>query len=232
MPGKSNPLTDLLFSIVIPSLVLLKFSDDKDLGAVGALVVALTFPLVLGCYQLVRLKLTNYVALLGLISVLLTGGIGLLKLDVGWLAIKEAAIPALIGSIVLISARMRYPLIKKLIFQPAVLNTEEISRILVQRGNDKIFETRLLQADYMLSGTFFFSVIMNYILTKWIVSSPSGSVAFNEELGRLTLISYPAIAVPSLLMMLVIVLYLWRVTSQLTGLKLEGIVAMQSTDNK
>ncbi len=34
---------------------------------------------------------------LGLISVLLTGGIGLLELDPQWLAIKEAAIPGIIG---------------------------------------------------------------------------------------------------------------------------------------
>ena len=81
MTGKSNPLLDLLLSIVVPSIILMKFSGDNDLGASGALVVALAFPVGLGLYQLVRYKITNYIALLGLVSVLLTGGIGLLQLD-------------------------------------------------------------------------------------------------------------------------------------------------------
>ena len=46
-----------------------------------------------------------------------------------------------------------------------------------------MFETRLQHATYWLSSTFLFSAIMNYALAKWIVTSPPGSPAFNEELG-------------------------------------------------
>jgi hypothetical protein len=35
--------------------------------------------------------------MLGFVSVLLTGGIGLLQLDPKWIAVKEAAVPAVIG---------------------------------------------------------------------------------------------------------------------------------------
>ena len=49
------------------------------------------------------------------------------------------------------------------------------------------FETRLKNATRMLGGSFFFSSAMNYFLATWIVTSPSGTAAFNEELGRLTL---------------------------------------------
>ena len=66
---------------------------------------------------------------------------------------------------------------------------------------------------------------MNYVLAKWIVTSPGGSVAFNEELGRLTLLSYPMIAIPSMLMMMAIFYYLWRTIHGLTGLRLEEIMA-------
>jgi len=68
---------------------------------------------------------------------------------------------------------------------------------------------------------------MNYILASWIVSSPAGSAAFNEELGRLTLLSYPVIAIPSLLMMLAIFYYLWQTIHSMTGLVLEEILAPQ-----
>lgn len=232
MTGKSNPLLDLLLSIVVPSIILMKFSGDNDLGASGALVVALAFPVGLGLYQLVRYKITNYIALLGLVSVLLTGGIGLLQLDTEWLAIKEAAIPALLGCAVLVSARLRFPLLKKLFYNPLILDTEKISRIIGNRGYDEFFEARLLGATYALGGTFFFSAAMNYLLAKWIVTSPTGSEAFNEELGQLTLISYPMIAIPSMIMMLAIFYFLWRGIKNLTGLTLEEVlVSPGSNDN-
>ena len=60
---------------------------------------------------------------------------------------------------------------------------------------------------------------MNYFLATWIVVSPVGSDAFNEELGRLTLMSYPVIALPSMLMMMFVLYYLSRVIRELTGLK-------------
>ena len=232
MTHKPRPLIDILVSIVIPSIVLMKFSGDDDLGASGALITALAFPLIWGLYELIRFNIKNYIALLGLISVLLTGSIGLLQLDTQWLAVKEAAIPGLIGVVVLISARLGYPLIKTLLYNPKVLDTERISRILHERGFAKLFETRLLKATYMLSGTFFFSALMNYLLATWIVTSPAGSEAFNEELGRLTLVSYPVIVIPSMLMMFAIFYFLWRSIHGLTGLKLEEILAATPADSE
>ena len=78
-------------------------------------------------------------------------------------------------------------------------------------------------SNYLLAGTFFFSSAMNYILAKWIVTSPAGSAAFNEELGRLTLVSYPMIVIPSTIMLMVILYSLWRTIHQLTALSLEEV---------
>lgn len=232
MPRKPRPLIDLLLSIVIPSFILMKLSGDDELGASGALIFALAFPIGWGLYELIRFKVTNYIALLGLVSVLLTGSIGLLQLDTQWLAVKEAAIPAVLGIAVLISARVGYPLIKTLLYNPKVLDTERIARILRERGQDQEFEARMLNATYLLSGTFFFSAAMNYLLAKWIVVSPSGGAAFNEELGQLTLMSYPIIAIPSMLMMLAIFYFLWRSVNRLTGLKLEEMLASSLSENR
>ena len=78
---KPRPMIDLLVSIVIPSVILMKFSGDQDLGAARALITALAFPLAWGLFELIRYRKFNFIALLGLVSVLLTGGIGLLELD-------------------------------------------------------------------------------------------------------------------------------------------------------
>jgi len=227
---KPRPFIDLMVSIIIPSAILMKFSDDASLGASLALVVALAFPLGWGLFELIRYRKFNGIALLGLLSVLLTGGIGLLHLETRWLAIKEAAIPGILGIGVLLSTRTRYPLIRTLLYNPRIMNVDRIHQELVARGHTDRFEARLLNANYLLSGTFFFSSIMNYILAKWIVTSPSGSTAFNEELGRLTLLSYPMIAIPSMIMMMAIFYYLWKTIHGLTGLSLDNILVTPSKD--
>jgi hypothetical protein len=226
---KQRPLTDLLVSIVIPSVVLMNFSGDDKLGVTGALILALAFPLCWGALDLFKHERFNFFALLGLVSVGLTGGIGLLQLDQQWLAVKEAAIPGLIGLAVLGSTWTRYPLIKLLLYNPNVLDVEKIQQGLERTGGSALFESRILIATYLLSATFFFSSLMNYILASLIVTSPTGSAAFNEELGRLTLLSYPVIAIPSTLMMMAILVYLWRTVRGLTGLSFEELLVASNT---
>lgn len=221
---KPRPMIDLMVSLVIPSIILMKFSGDENLGATAALIVALAFPLSWGLFEFVRYRQFNFIALLGLISIVLTGGIGLLQLDPQWLAIKEAAIPGLIGIGVLLSTYTRYPLIRTLVYNPKFINVEMIRQRLNESNNSKTFESRLQNATYLLSGTFMFSSLMNYILARSVVTSPAGSASFNEELGQMTLLSYPVIAIPSTLMMFVIFYYLWRTINGLTGLKLEEIL--------
>ena len=225
---RRRPLTDLLVSIVIPSVILMKFSGDDDLGVTGALILALAFPLCWGALDLLKHDRFNFFALLGLVSVGLTGGIGLLQLDQQWLAVKEAAIPGLIGLAVLASTRTRYPLIKALLYKANMLDVGKIQQRLEQTNSHGLFESRLQKATYLLSGTFFFSSLVNYMLASWIVTSPTGSAAFNEELGRLTLLSYPMIALPATLMMMAILYYIWRVVHDMTGLSMEEILTSEN----
>jgi hypothetical protein len=222
---KPRPWVDLSVSIIIPSVILMKFSGDQHLGSVNALLIGLAFPLGWGLFELIRYHKKNFIALLGLISVGLTGGIGLLEMDAQWLAVKEAAIPAIIGLAVLISTKTRYPLVRTLLYNPNVLDVNKIQAALESSNQVHEFDKRLLNATYFFSGTFMFSSVMNYVLARWIVTSPSGTQAFNEELGRMTLLSYPMIAIPSTLMMMCIFYYLWRTIRRLTGFTLEEVMA-------
>ena len=225
-------MIDLLVSIIAPSVVLMKLSGDDALGASGALITALAFPLGWGLFELFKYKKFNWISLLGLISVILTGGIGLLQLDPKWLAIKEAAIPGLLGLAVLVSTFTRYPLIRAMLFNPAIMDVEKIKQKLEELGYSEAFDNRLLKITYLFSGTFFFSSLMNFILATWIVTSPAGSVAFNEELARLTLLSYPVIVIPSMLMLMGVFYYLWRTIHGMTGLSLESMLVSQETNKE
>ncbi|MDW2068746.1 VC0807 family protein [Vibrio sp. 2094] len=220
---KPNPLFEILFNVFIPSFILMKFSGDEHLGTAMALVVALLFPIIYGGMDLVRNKKFNFISALGFISVLLTGGIGLLELDIRWLALKEALIPGLIGLAVLGSTFTRYPLMQKLVLNDTVLNLALINQRLKENGKTDAFERCLMSSNYLFASTFAFSSAMNYFLATWIVTSPSGTAAFNEELGKMTLYSYPMIAIPSMLMMFGIFYYIWRQVRAMTSLETEQI---------
>lgn len=220
---KSNPLFEILFNVVIPSFILMKFSGDEHLGTAMALVVALAFPIAYGGMDLVRNKKFNFIAALGFVSVLLTGGIGLLELDTRWLALKEALIPGLIGLAVLVSTFTRYPFMQKMVLNDSVLNLALITERLKENGKSQAFERCLMSSNYLFASTFAFSSAMNYFLATWIVTSPAGTPEFNEELGKLTLYSYPIIAIPSMLMMFGIFYYVWRQIRAMTSLETEQI---------
>ena len=220
---KSNPLLEILFNVFIPSFILMKFSGDEHLGTAMALAAALAFPIIYGGMDLIRNKKFNFISALGFISVLLTGGIGLLELDTRWLALKEALIPGLIGLAVLASTFTRYPLMQKILLNDTVLNLPQINERLQENGKTEAFERCLMSSNYLFASTFAFSSAMNYFLATWIVTSPAGTAAFNEELGKMTLYSYPMIAIPSMLMMFGIFYYIWRQVRAMTSLETEQI---------
>jgi hypothetical protein len=222
--AKPSPWLELLITIVVPALVLMQLSGANRLGPAGALVLALSFPLAYGGWDLLRRRKLNLMASIGVLSTLLTGGIGLLKMDAQWLAVKEAAVPGAIGLAVLISARTRYPLVRVLVFNRAIFDVDRVQQALRARGTEAAFERRLLNGTLMLAGTFVFSSVMNYLLARWVVTSPAGTEAFNSELGRMTLLSYPVIAIPSMLMMIGVMFYLARGARRLTGLELEQML--------
>jgi intracellular septation protein A len=218
--SKPNPLIEIAITIIVPAVILMKLSGEKGLGTLGALLLALAFPLFWGLWDGWRRRKLNWLSVLGVVSTLLTGGIGLLALDAQWLAVKEAAVPGLIGIVILISAWTSAPLIRMLVFNATLFDVDRVHKALEERQNVSAFEQRLRTGTILLSGTFFFSAVANYALARYVVHSPAGTPAFNEELGQLTLLSYPIIAIPSMLMMMALMFWLARGAKTLTGLEL------------
>lgn len=223
----SNTLAELLIAVLLPSLVLMLLSSAERLGNVGALLLALAFPLGWALYSGLSERRFSWMAALGVASTLLTGGIALLALDTRWLAIKEAAVPGAIALAVLGSLLSKRPLVRLMVFNPAIMNVPRIEAALAERGATQAFERRLKLGTLMLAGSFAFSSVMNYALAVWIVHSPAGSEQFNTELGRMNLLSWPMIAIPSMLLTMGVLFYLARGIRQLTGLALEDCLNPQ-----
>lgn len=226
-PKKESLLANLLINIVVPTLVLTKLSGDDWLGTKWAIVVALAFPLLYGLRDLQRSGKVNFFSALGTISVLLTGGISLLELDAEYIAVKEAAIPGLLGLATVISLYTRWPLVKTLLYNDRILDTGKIARALAGNGNENAFERTLQQASWMIAGSFFLSSTLNYVLAKILLQSPPGTETFNEELGKMTALSFPVIALPATVILMLVLIFLFRRIGKLTGLKLEEIMVQQ-----
>ena len=220
----NNTLLEIIYNIALPSIILMKLSGDDYLGSMYALVLALLFPLGYGLYDFIKNKSMNFISLLGFLSTLLTGGIGLFELDVQWLAIKEAAIPSAIGLVVLVSGFWGKPLIAKMLLNPMLFNLDLIYQTLADNGKTEEFKAKIQRANHLLAITFVFSATMNYLLAKWIVVSPAGTAEFNEQLGEMTMLSYPVIAIPSMLMLIAIMFYVVKTLTRLTKLNFEQIL--------
>jgi len=218
-----NPWLSLAVNIAIPAVILMKLSADDLLGPAAALVLALAFPLVYGLQDFLRQRRFNFISALGVISILLTGGIGLLELDPKWIAVKEAGVPAIIGLAVVVSMRTPYPIVRSLLYNDRIIDVVAVDGALERYGNRADFERVLGVASWLLASSFFLSSVLNFILARLIVKSPSGSAAFNEELGRMTALSYPVIVLPSMAVMMIALWYLFRSIKRLTHMDLEDI---------
>ncbi|KJS04112.1 MAG: MFS transporter [Gammaproteobacteria bacterium BRH_c0] len=219
-----NLLVNLLFNIVLPTLILTKLSGDEFLGTTYAIVVALAFPICYGLKDMLTRGKVNLFSVLGVFSVGMTGGISLLGLDPRYLAIKEAAVPATFGLATLISIKTPYPLVKTFIYNDTILDIPAIDTALARNGTRQAFERHLSTASLMVAGSFFLSSVLNYLLAIIIVTSQPGTLEYNEQLGKMTALSFPVIALPAMVVMMAAMFYLFRGITKLTGLDLEHIV--------
>lgn len=220
---KENPLINLGINIIIPALIMIKGVKWFGLSGESALILALIFPLIYGVYDFFIEKKWNFFSILGFISILLTGGIGLLKISKDWVAWKEAAVPFVIGMVVFFSLKTRYPLVKTLLYNEKVINVERVDEALRHHHKKSEFEGLLRECTWLITLSFMMSAVLNFVLAKMIIVSETGTEAFTEELGKLTALSYPIIAIPCTIVMIFALFRLFGGIKKLTGLELEDV---------
>lgn len=234
-PEQESLLVNLGFNVIAPTLILTKLSGDEYLGTTWGVVVALLFPIVYGARDFYRRGKINFFSALGVFSVVMTGGISLLKLPPEYLAYKEAAVPALFGLATMLSLKTPYPLIRTLLFNDTVIELDRVNAALVEHNCVEAFNRRMVTASWIIASSFLLSSILNYLLATMIVTSQPGTVEYNAELGKMTALSFPVIALPSTAMMMAAMIYLFRGVTRMTGLPFEDIIRTrhhQQTDDK
>jgi len=199
-----------------------KFSSKEHLGETYGLVVALAFPVIYGLYDFITQKKFNFFSVLGFVSVLLTGGIGLLKLDRGWITAKETAIPLIMGLVILASQYTKKPLVRSFFGQ--IFDIDKINAAFKDKGLDGEFEKKIYTCGFYLSGTFFLSAVLNYFLAVAVLKGDTGTVEFNESLGKMMALSFPVITLPMMITGMLIMYFLFRSITKTADLDIESVI--------
>lgn len=214
-PPPENPLLNLLLNIILPVSVLNKGSHYVDPRL--ALALALSFPLIYGIQDYYRRRHKNYVSLIGIVNVMLTGSLVLLNLNGMWFAVKDASLPFVLGLVVLGSAWSQSPAAKLLFCNPQILNMDMIDRKLAERNLVDRFKALLKQTTILLSISFFISAVCNYFLARHVfekidpsLEAHAQTLMLNEQIAKMTWMGFAMIALPLMVFSGALVYYFLR----------------------
>lgn len=229
---QENPLISIVINVVVPVCILTFLSKEKYLGPLWGLIVALVFPIGYGLRTLIRDRKADFMSIIGIVSVTLTGVFGILKLPPEWIAWKEAAIPALMGLAIVISLKTPYPLIKKILMTEALFDVERLRRGLREKGTEAQFEKKLVGLTWGFASSMFLSAVLGFVLAKMVLKSEPGTEAYAAEIGKMTGLSNVVVLVPCMAVMMWVLNKLIDALTELTGLKLDDLLAAHHKKEK
>lgn len=232
-PKQPNPLHDLILTILLPSLALEWLSKAEWMGpnaAVWALVIASLIPLGYGIYCWVNKTGLNFFSIFGLIAIILTGGLGLLKLDTVWFAVKEASVPVVLGLCFPLSFLWRKPLIEALLMQPQLLNASLIRRSVAQEPQASAFQQLLWRSSLAMGGMMLLSACMNFALAYWLLEGKVPQTPeHNSALSKLNWGGMLVIGIPMMGAMLLVLMQFFKGLERITGLERGDILNQGQT---
>ncbi len=240
-PKKENMWLNLGFNLLIPILFLRKgdewfgpslenlLNSPKDGTLVGSimLLLAISFPIGYGLWDFYRRRKWNFLSILGALSAFLTGGIGLLPgATVSMFAIKEAALPAILGLLTILTLKTKKPLVKLFLYNPDVIRVDLVDRALIEKGTVNEFNHLLRKCTWLVALTFVLSACLNYFLSRAIVvTEPSiNKLAFNDEVGTMMGWSFPIISIPCMIVSAYAFWLLIKGIRNLAGISFEDVL--------
>lgn len=244
-PKRENIWLNIGLNVLIPSLLLTKGQgwlekfgarmpwlenllgklEEMGLEAPAVvLIIALAFPILYGLYDFAIRRKWNFFSILGFVSVLISGGIGLFEIDKDWVAVKEALIPFLFAIAVIVSLKTPFPLVRTFLFSPELFDVPKIETALAEKDKKQPFERLMTRCTMMLSGSFLLSAVLNYFLARYFMQSETGTPEFTVELGKMNFWSWPVITLPSMIIMFYILNQLLNGIHAYTGYDVEDVL--------
>ncbi len=216
---QENALLSLLINIILPAAILSLLGKEDRLGPVIALIAAAGIPAAYGIWFALSRRQANLYSILGVVSVVLTGTLGLFKTDPFWFAVKEALMPLIIATVILLSHLRKNPFVASILLNPQIVDRDRIALALESRGENARFRDLLWKASLALALTLIASSVANFLLAQhFLTGKEAGGEAYVEALGTITWVGYLVIGLPMMGAMIVILLKFMKGLSVLTGL--------------
>lgn len=223
-----NPLLNLLLNVLLPVVVLTNLNKDTgfpQLGPKGALVVALLFPIGYQIYDYWLRRKWNLFSLIGFISVLLTGGLGLMTLSAQVFAWKEASIPLVLAALIFFSHKTKKPLLKTLLLNPEMMDMPRLEAAVARTNSQREFEKLLWTSTLLLTASMLLSAVLNYFLALYFLQGKTpGTSEYTAAIGAQTGWGYLVVGVPTLAITIFAFWWLIRGLKRLTGMGMEELM--------
>lgn len=197
---RENLFVNLGFNLLFPILLLSKGGKYLPLSDTQILVLALAFPVSYFLFDYSRRKTINTFSILGFTSVLLTGGLGLFQTDPLFFALKEAAIPLVLGTILLATANTKRPLLNEFLLNPSVIHVDRLYGSLDSPEKETAFRKLLRKCTWLMAASFLISATVNFTISRLVVKThPSANMeAYNAEVAQQMWITWVVMAIISL----------------------------------
>lgn len=223
---------NLIIDIVLPVVILNKLSPYLgEQGPLYALLLAVSLPLFHGIFDFIKERKINWLSLLGLFNVLLTGGFALMKLEGFWFAVKEASFPALIGVFVFLSTFTKKPLFSFFLNQPGIFSMDLIQQKLDEKNKNDHYTQLIKKCTFFFSCTFFLSALLNFVLAIRIFKEIPQSLTenqkaemLNSQIADMTWMGYIVIAIPLMVITTSLFYYCLRNLSKMTELSFNELM--------
>ena len=262
MKAKENPIYNLGFNIILPLIVLNKgqefispilasiggfFSNNHALSAffsskstpIYTLFIALSFPFIYGLKDFIRTQKINFVSLIGLIGIALTGGLALLQLEGIYFAVKEAAIPLVLALVALASIFAKKPLAHLFIFKSSIFDTNLIQAKLISNNKEKDFRKLMNVSTLILSCSFVLSAVLNFMIAIFVFADIDPQIGeelkrqrINEQVADMTWMGYVFIALPLTFITGFLLWWILKKLKALTGLVVEELIPQTKSLSK
>lgn len=212
----------LAIGFVIPTIILLFFSDESKLGPLWSMTLALAFPVTLELFSFATGRKASVISFFAIVGILLIGVISLLGLNEHWLGVRRAAI--YIAGALLVAFMLRFKpgwvdrALETMLDMPAIRSAAR------KKANLKAVDRLLARRLWLFSGLLLVIGIWSYILTLIIMTAPTGSSAFNAEYAQLRLLSLPYVSLPFLIGLVAILMSAMGRLEKLTGIESDQLL--------
>ena len=142
-------------------------------------------------------------------------------------AIKESAVPAILGIITIITLKTKKPLVRLFLYNPEIIKVSLVDQKLMELDTKDNFDRLLVKCTWLIGLSFAVSAVLNFILSRMIVTTePSiNKIAFNDEVGQMMGWSLPVISIPCMLVSGYAFWLLFKGIKEFTGLSMEEVMA-------